>query len=255
MLSTRSLAVFASLLAFASTAAAQTPPAKEPPPLWDVQIGASFVGTSGNSDTSSTGADFQMHGRWPVWQIESGASAIRTSSNNIKTAERYLAGIRGKRKLTPIVGLSAGEKVERDKFSGIDFRSILDGGLSWALVRLPAWTLDGVTALAWSHERPVVGETANDAVGVLQLLSRIPLGPGADSTQRFTAYPNFSRSSAYRTEAEVTAQAALNGRLALKAGYLVRYAHQPIPGFKTTDNTLTASVVVRWKAATPAPAP
>jgi len=52
----------------------------------------------------------------------------------------------------------------------------------------------------------------------------------------------------------VTAQAALNNRLALKLGYLLRYSHAPVAGFKTTDMTTTASVVVRWRAAPP-PAP
>jgi putative salt-induced outer membrane protein YdiY len=47
----------------------------------------------------------------------------------------------------------------------------------------------------------------------------------------------------------------MNSRLALKIGYLFRYSNDPVPGFKKSDNTTTASVVVRWKAATAAPAP
>ncbi len=54
---------------------------------------------------------------------------------------------------------------------------------------------------------------------------------------------------------EITAQAAMNAHLALKIGYLLRYSNAPVPGFKNTDNTTTASVVLRWKAATAAPAP
>ena len=251
--------IFASLVVLLFTgsfAAAQTPP-KEPPPLWDVQIGASFVGTNGNSDTSSTGADFALHRRWPVWQIESTASAVKASSNGIESAQRYLAALRGQRKLTSRVGLSAGLKAEHDPFAGMDLRSILDAGLSWALRRGAPWTLDGITALAWSHEAPkdAAGPVRNDAIAVLQLLSKVALGAAADTTQRVTVYPNFSRTSAYRSEAELTAQAAMNARLALKLGYLLRYSNDPVPTFKKTDNTMTASVVLRWKAATPAPAP
>src|SRR5881396_112339 len=109
----RPLSCFIVFWLAAAAAAAQTPP-KEPPPLWDVQVGASFVGTSGNSDTSSTGADFALHRRWPVWQIESTATAIRTSSNGVDTAERYLVSFRGQRKLSSILGLSAGIKAEHD---------------------------------------------------------------------------------------------------------------------------------------------
>src|SRR5512140_2188267 len=136
----------ASLLLSASTVAAQTAPAaKEPPPLWDAQIGASFIGTSGNTDTSSLGVDFAAHRRGSIWQIDSTATAIRTNDHGERRAERYLAGVRVKRSLTEIVGVSVGERAERDRLSGIDFRNILDAGLSWKLVRSTAWTVDGLT--------------------------------------------------------------------------------------------------------------
>jgi putative salt-induced outer membrane protein YdiY len=234
--------------------AAQSPAGPpEPAPLWDVQVGASFVGTSGNSETTSTGGDFTAHRRGAVWQVESSAVAVRLKDHDVLTAERYLGMLRGQRKLSSIIAVSSGLKLEGDRFSGIDFRSILDVGLGWTLVRQPGWTLDGVTAVAWKHEHPVIGTSRDDPVGVLQLLSRIPFGPAGDTTQRFTYYPDFSRSSAYRSEAELTAQAAMNSHLALKIGYLLRYSHEPVPGFKTTDHTTTASIVLRWKAATPAP--
>lgn len=245
----------AALLLFCSTSGVAQAPAKDPPPLWDAQLGASFVGTSGNSDTASTGADFAAHRRGAVWLVDAGATAVLTRSNDEKTAERYLGMIRGQRKLTPIVGLSFGERLERDQFAGIDLRSILDAGFTRALVRRTAWTVDGVTALAWNHESRTVGSGLDDPVGLLQLLSRVPFGTAGDMTQRFTYYPDFTMTSAYRSEAELTAQAAMASHLALKIGYLLRYSNAPVPGFKKTDNTTTASVVLRWKASTAAPAP
>lgn len=255
-MSTRRVSVLLLFLTASWPAAAQTPAAPPPPlPLWDAQVGASFVGTNGNSDTSSAGADFTAHHRGSVWQTEAGATAVRSSTSDVKTAERYLGMVRGQRKLTPILGLATGLKLERDRFSGLNFRSILDAGVSWALVRQATWTLDGVTGIAWNHESRTVGQSIDHPIGLLQLLSRVPFGTAGDTTQRFTFYPDFSTTSAYRTEAEITAQAALNARLALKLGYLLRFANEPVPGFKKTDNTTTASVVLRWKAATAAPAP
>jgi putative salt-induced outer membrane protein len=243
------------LLAAAVPAVAQAPAPPPPPPLWDAQVGASFVGTSGNSETSTLGADFSANHRGSLWKIESGATAVHSSSVDVTTAERYLGLLRAQRKLTPIIGLTSGIKLERDQFSGIDFRSVLDAGLSWALVRRPIWTLDGVTAIAWNHESRTAAPSIDHPVGVLQLLSRVPFGAAGDTTQRFTYYPDFKESAAYRSEGEITAQAAMTAHLALKFGYLIRFANDPPPGFKKTDNTTTASVVLRWKAATPAPAP
>lgn len=245
----RSTCLLVFMLMVPLVAASQTPP---PPPLWDVQIGASFVGTSGNSDTSSTGADFGLHRRWPVWQIESAAAAVRTSNQDVRTAERYLGAFRGQRRLTLLVGLSAGIKLERDEFSGMNFRSISDVGLAWALVRLPAWTLDGITAIALNHENPTIGPTRNNPVGLFQALSRIPLGAYGSTTQRLTFYPDFKETDAHRSEMELAAQAAMNSHLALKLSYLVRRSNAPVPGFKRTDTMTTASVVMQWKASTSA---
>jgi putative salt-induced outer membrane protein len=252
--STRSFVFVFCSLASAAVAAAQTPdPPNKLPPVWDVQIGASFVGTSGNSDTHSTGADFALRRRWPIWQIEANATAVQSSSDGTETAERYLASLRANRKLSDRIALSAGEKAEHDPFAGIDLRSILDLGLTWALVKSPDWTLDGVTSVSWNHETPKTGPTRDDPAGVLELKSRVPLGASSETTQRISYYPDFRDTAAYRSEAEVAAQAAMNKRLALKFSYLWRYSNEPVSGFKKTDNTTTASIVIRWKATTPAP--
>jgi putative salt-induced outer membrane protein len=239
-----------SLLGVARSAAGQPP---EPPPAWDVMVGAAFVGTSGNTDTSTVGADFALNRRWPVWLFEAAALAISTTDDGEQTAERYLASFRGRRPLTSRIGLTIGERLERDQFAGIDFRSILDGGLTYVLVRQPRWTLDGLSSVAWKHENPLVGDDIDHPVGVLQALNKFILGASADTAQRLTYYPDFKDSSAYRWEAEITAQAAMNSRLALKFGYLWRYSNAPVVGFVKGDNTTTASIVVRWRAANPAP--
>lgn len=253
----RSGAIVVALVLCAASASAQTPPPppKEPPPLWDVQLGASFVGTSGNSDTTTFGSDFSMHRRWPLWKIEAAATAVRTTDRGTRTAERYLGAFRGDRKLTPRIDLSAGERLERDRLAGMALRSITDAGLKYALVRTPAWTLDGLTSLALNHEDPVIGDDLNHPIAVLQGVSKYVFSAASDSTQRFTFYPDLKQSDAYRAEAELTAQAAMTNRLALKIGYLWRYSNAPTFGFVKSDSTATASVVIRWKAATAAPAP
>jgi hypothetical protein len=88
----RARLVAAALFMLSSAASAEAQPAPAPPPpLWDTQIGAAYVGTSGNTDTSTFGADFVVNRRWPVWLITATAAAIRASDEGETTAERYLA--------------------------------------------------------------------------------------------------------------------------------------------------------------------
>src|SRR5256885_7229373 len=86
MMLSRTVSMLAFYVLAALPAAAQppAPPAAPPPPppLWDAQVGASFVGTTGNSETSSTGADFNAHRRGFARQIDSSAPAVRTSSTD-----------------------------------------------------------------------------------------------------------------------------------------------------------------------------
>ena len=96
--------------------------------------------------------------------------------------------------------------------------------------------------IALNHENPTIGPKRNDPVGLFQVLSRIPLGAAGATTQRFTFYPDFKESDAYRSEMELAAQAAMNTHFALKLGYLVRRSNAPVFGFKKTDTMATASV-------------
>jgi len=236
---------------FAGRALAQAPP-PEPVPLWDVQLGGAFVGTTGNSDTSSFGANFEAHRRWPVWTFDALATAVNTTTDGEQTAAQYIAGMRVKRKLTERIAATSGLRFERDVIAGLDLRSMLDGGLAYALIKQPQWTLDGLTSLAWVHEDRTTGDTKDSAEGVLTLLDKYTFANG-ETTQRFTFYPNFTDSTDYRSEAEIAVQASMNKKLALKFGFLWRYDHLPVPGHERSDTTTTASIVARWRSETPAP--
>jgi putative salt-induced outer membrane protein YdiY len=212
------LLAIAAALAVARPSLAQAPA----PPAWDLELGASFVGTSGNAETSSTGANLTLHRRWPNWQIESESTAIRDQENGSRTTERYLTSLRAQRPLSPLVGMTTQARVERDLIAGISFRSILDAGVNWALVHSERWTVDGISAAAWSHEEQFDGLRRDDPTGLVQLVSEIKVGATGDTTQRVSYYPNFGRRTAYRSEVDLSMQAAMNSRLALKLGYLLR---------------------------------
>ena len=233
------------LVGTASFAAGQPPPT--PPPAWEVTIGGAYMGTSGNSEASTFGADFALARRWPI-AIQAAALAISTTEESEQIAERYLRGIpRGARVHADrgVHGRRApGTRSVRGHRLPID---LLDAGLTYTLVRRPRWTLDALSSVAWSHEGGfrVIGPATDHPVGVLQALNKFLLAPGADTTQRFNYYPDFQVASAYRFEAEITAQASMTEWLALKFGYLWRYSNDPVIGFLKSDNTTTASVVLR----------
>jgi len=221
-------------------------PASDAPPHWDLELGVSFVGTSGNSATSSAGANFAYRHRHGPWHVEATGSALRASDNGEVTAAHYIGAVRGERDLSSLLGVSLGERAERDQLAGVTFRNILDAGVSWSLLRSPRGTLDGMTGLALYHEQ-AIAELRHHPVGLLQLLGHVPLGPGGETVARITCYPDVHDGSHSRLEIEVTVEAALNSHLALRMADLLQRSRAPVPGFKSTDNTLTASVEVKWR--------
>ena len=217
---------------------------------WDTQIGASFVGNSGNTSSTTIGVDFSTALTRSRWKFDSSFNVLRVSRDG-SAADRYLESVRVHHKVGSLLSVTSGQRLEHDPAAGAGFRSIVDGGLSWGVKQAP-WTLEGVTALGWNHERfsnaaTGITLTRNDTVTVLQALSTVTLGTDNETTRRLTVDPSISPPERLRAEGEFKVQASLTERLALQLGYLVRYSRTAPPGFENIDMTASASLVVKWK--------
>ncbi|MCB1057853.1 MAG: DUF481 domain-containing protein [Acidobacteria bacterium] len=215
-------------------------------PPWKLEVGFSYVATSGNSDTSSGGLTAAYTRDWQEWSLEAGANALRAEDQGETTAERYGASLRGARDLTERLSLTAGVQVEQDRFSGIDLRSILDLGVKRVWVDGDHYSFSSLAALTWTREELDGIDGADESFGaLLRSDGKWVLSENAEAVAKAIYYPNFDNGDDYRLEGEVGVQANLNSRWALKAGYQVRYDNQPVPGFERTDTTTTASLVLK----------
>lgn len=242
------LAALALLLGSATSFAQDpTPDAGEAAaPPWKLEVGFSYVATTGNSETSSGGLTAAFTRDWGPWSLEAGAFALRAADQGGTTAERYGASLRGGRDLSERLSLTAGLQAEQDRFSGIDLRSILDFGLKRVWVETDRHVFSSVAALTWTREELDGIDGSTDNLGaLLRTDGKWVLSENAEAVAKAVYYPNFDDSEDYRLEGEVGVQANLNSRWALKAGYQVRYDNQPVPGFERTDTTTTASLVLK----------
>ena len=226
-----------------------SPPASEEGG-WDTQIGASFVGNSGNTSSTTIGVDFSTAMTRGRWKFDSSFNVLRVSRDG-NAADRYIESVRVHNNVASLLSLTGGQRLEHDPAAGAGFRSILDGGLGWSVKQAP-WTLEAVTALGWNHERfsnaaTGITLTRDDTVTVLQALSTVTLGTDNETTRRLTVDPSISRPERLRAEGEFKVQASLTERLAPQLGYLIRYSRTAPPGFENIDSTASASLVVKWK--------
>lgn len=241
--STLSSAILASALSLAGPSAGA---AEEAGPSWHLKLGVSFLATTGNTRTSSTGLDLAYDRNWTRWAIEGAAAAVRASEDGVTRAENMSGQLRGKRRLTTRLEMTLGARGERDRFSGIDFRSVIDASLLWKWLGTPSWRGSALAGLSYNHEDRTGGDPARDFPGgLVQLSLGRKLSDTAEITAEATLYPDLQDSADYRVNARAGLQAALSKRLALKLDYELKYDNRPVPGFGTTDSATRASLVLR----------
>lgn len=223
---------------------AETAAAAEP--VWEGSLGLSYLATSGNSDTQTVGADLGLERKPRPWGLSLKAAFNRNQEDGEKTAERYFAGVRALRSLSERWELFAGLSGERDEFSGIDLRAVVEAGGLYHLLTGPVHTLAFDAGLTWTDEDLLPPARDSESLGgVAGFKYGWKISEGATFGQRVLYYPNFDTSDDWRVESETALAAALSQRLALKVGYEVRYRNRPVGDNDDTDTTTKLSLVVK----------
>lgn len=216
------------------------------PPVWDLKLGFSYLATSGNAETSSAGFDARYVQDWSGWGLEATAASVRATRDERETAEHYTSQVRGRRKLGDGTELTLGLHGERNRFAGIDARTLLDTSLVRPLFQSAEWNLHSLTGISWTREDPLGDRPESGNLGgLVQLQAAGKLSPTAELTGQTTWFPDLEESGDYRLHGQVNVQAALNEHLGLRLGYDLKYDNEPVQGFQRTDTSTTASLVVQ----------
>jgi putative salt-induced outer membrane protein YdiY len=256
----RLIALMAALvLSFpAGPAIAQEDAEAPPEPTWTNEAGLSYVGTSGNTDTTSFGLDFKSERKPTPWGLNLIATFTRAEDSGVVTAEQYFVGARALRQLNDRWSLFAGLSWARDTFGGFENRYIAEAGAEFLAIKTDKHTLSFDGGLTWTSEDqlktrevpPDAIEEYTDSVdwfgGVLGLTWDWAFSKSASLSQRVLYYPNFDDSADWRVGSDTAVKADLTKLLALQFSYLVRYRNQPIDNREKTDTTTKVSVVMSF---------
>ena len=248
-------AIMVSLLAAAPVLADDAAEEAKPEPNWTNSIGLSYVGTSGNTDTSSLGLDYKGDRKPTPWGLNLLASFTRAEDGGVVTAEQYYVGGRGLRELSDRWSVFAGLSWARDPFSGFENRYLVEGGAEVLVIETDSQKLSFDFGLTWTSEDQILFDEAtqsnyNQTVdwfgGVAGLSWEWKFSKSASLTERLLYYPNFDDSADWRLGSDTAVKADLTKLLALQFSYLVRYRNQPIDDLEKTDTTTKASVVLSF---------
>jgi putative salt-induced outer membrane protein YdiY len=166
-------------------AQAQAPP-PEPPKIWTVTASAGLALTSGNSDTISTNAAYDItYDPQRRNIIKSDGLFLRARTEGELTANRLGFNVRDQYSLTPRVYAFAQNQYLRDEFKDIEFLDAPTGGLGYKVFDTATTKLDidGSVGVVW-EKNPGLDVDSSGAVAAGEKLVQT-LTPNTTLTQTF----------------------------------------------------------------------
>ena len=265
-----------------------------PPPGWYSTGGLSYVMAAGNSSASSLGFKAEAKRLWPRAtftftlagvRAEAGDAARRAvgvpdnfqieTGPRVLKAEKYNAAAAFDRRVTDRFGWTVGAEYDRDRFSGLDSRTLGLAGVSYLFANRKEFMFKSGLAATITHQSEVVPDASTkDTFAGLRLSADAEHKLGANGTYvgGLAVDENLQDTADLRVRFGNALAVSMNKRLAVQLGLLLLYDHQPslvaLPLFDpagsplgltvaaraaTLDTTFTASVVVSFapRAATP----
>ena len=180
-----SIALFAFILVQASTAVAQAPPAE--PKIWTIAASAGLALTSGNSDTHTINAAYDItYDPKTRNMVKSDALLLRGETEGTTSANRLSVNVRDEFRIGARTFLFGQNQYLRDEFKNIDYLLAPGGGIGYRIFDSEATKLSVDTGIGAVWEKnPDVDVRTSGAVTVSEKFMRA-LTSTATITQAFS---------------------------------------------------------------------
>jgi putative salt-induced outer membrane protein len=240
------------LLAQTPTPAAQPPtppPAPPPPPPPPPREGTaefSFVGTSGNAETSAIGLGGEYIVRRQPWMFRAKVGYVRNESESELKAEAFRGLFRASRTITDRLSAFGEYGFLHDRFAGIESRNTIDGGVTYAVVRPKPHQLDVDAGIGYANENRVAGDDVSTAQALTAARYKFFLSETADVSDEVRLSVSLSEGSDWRGDNTVALTVKVATIFSLKVSNALRYVNAPAAGFENTDVVTSIALVAKF---------
>ncbi|MBI4371749.1 MAG: DUF481 domain-containing protein [Elusimicrobia bacterium] len=235
--------LFALLAAPAARAAEETPRGAK---AWKNALELSLLNATGNSRTTTYGADDLFTNAWEKTSLEVKAGALGTKSQGATTAEQYNASEKVQRALSGAFYAYELLSWTKNRFAGIRNRYESSIGAGAALLDSPRDRLTAELGSGYTVEERVGSPVNRSVPGRLYGKYVRTLSPTASVSQDAEYLRRFSDGGDYRLSTETAATAALNAHLSLKASYKWKQVNRPPAGFVRDDTVTALALIVNY---------
>jgi len=232
------------LAVLAQASQAQTPAA--PPPAREGSAEFAFVGTTGNSSTQTIGLGGELIFRPSPWETRAKVSYVRNESEDELKAQAFVLTVRAQRAIRPRLAGYGQYGYQRDRFAGIVNRNVVDAGLAYSALEQGPHKLIVDAGLGYANEQRVVGSDLSTATFGTGGLYTLKISSTADLSEEGRFVFSLSDSGDWRYGNAFAVTAKLTTLFSLKASNTLRYVHQPVQGFETTDAITAVALVAKF---------
>ena len=210
-------------------------------PLWSGAAELGTIATTGNTDTSSLNGKFALHRDGVLWDFSGKLDALRSQEGNVTSKEKYYGSVQFDRKFSEYSYIAISADQERDRFSGFTYQTTASVGYGYRLVHTDFHHLDLEAAPGYRRDN-LKGTGRVDEEGIIRLALKYgwKINPGTTFIQTANADMG-EANSIYRTETGLQSQ--LNGSLATKLTYKVKYVDDVPEDTKNTDTEFGVTLV------------
>lgn len=213
---------------------------------FSLNLGFSYVGTSGNTENKTIGLDLELKKNFQPWGIEAKAGYLRSEQDNSLNADRIKTQIKGFRSISQKINYFITLDWEKDRFSGFDRRTGISSGIDYKIYSSEKDIILSQAGVSYFMEEYTTGENDKYFAGLFGLKYTHNWTEKSKFEQKFLYIPNFEESQKWRGEAETSIIASLTEKMALKFSFYLRYLNKPLSGFEKTDTINSISIVISF---------
>jgi len=245
-------AVLALLVGAVTAAGAQqaAAPAPAPPPATKLTLDFGLIATSGNTKltTVNFGEAFEWTPQSP-WSLKETFNVVNGKQNDVQTVDQIKSQVQPRYNFSPRFGAYGLVGYERNRFAGLAWRWEEGAGLLAHLVKDTHNQLDFEVGASVNQEQNyLVAAVARENFSSARTFGSYKYSFTEKSYvyQTLEWLANLKDGQDQRLNSETGLVAPVVAAVAIKATYLIRYDHEPVPGYLTTDRTLTTGIQITF---------
>lgn len=214
-----------------------------PPPTWDISSELSFVSTSGNSATRTTGIGADVTHQARRANTRASVSYLSNAAAGLTQARALSLRARQGRQFSQRSQVFAEGTYARDQFAGIDGRSTgtLGVGYSPSISPRHRLTIEAGAGIT-SEQRVGLDVRFASASGAVHYIWTI--APGTRLTEDATFSGDLESGVNWHQTGVTAITVTLSRLLSLKASNSIEYRNIPVAGFLRTDVRTSAALVL-----------